>query len=134
MIRIKNRILVISLIIFGALTVFLAGGRQFYCRIAAPYPAAWLTVTPGMTSGEARKLINAPLADGRGLKSVDRWEIIENGIELHLDLWFDDQNEDDKAKVARVVRWKHFMGKDAAKVVDPPWPKTAEPTDAAAAI
>jgi len=95
-------------------------GRRSYSSAVADYPESWLQVEPGMTSDEARKLVGAPWADGRHLKVVDRWRVIENGVELHMDLWFGGQNHGD-SPIVRVSRWKRFLGLESEKHADPPW-------------
>jgi hypothetical protein len=95
-------------------------GRRAYCAAAAEFPESWLLIKPGMTSDEARRLVGEPSADGRDLKIVDRWFRIENGVEVRMDLWFDNTDKRD-APIFRVVRWKHFMGRDAEVDADPPW-------------
>ena len=100
-------------------------GREGYSSVAAEFPESWHQIKPGMTSDEARGLAGDPWADGRSLKVVDRWRVIENGIELHMDLWFENQNEGN-SHITRVSRWKRFMGLDSEKYVDPPWKRDAE--------
>ncbi len=75
-----------------------------------------------MISDHARELIGEPWADGRDLKIVDRWLLAQNGVELHLDLWFENENNGN-ARVKRVARWKRFLGSDTDINVNPPWPK-----------
>jgi len=96
-------------------------GRSLYPSMVADYPESWLKIVPGMTSDDARKLIGKPLADGRDLKVVDRWQHAQNGVELHLDLWFDNDNNG-AAAIKRVARWKRFMGLNSEMNVKPPWP------------
>ena len=102
-----------------AAVVFTDIGRRSYSSAAADFPESWLLIEPGMTSEEARRLVGEPWADGRDLKIVDRWRVIENGVELHMDLWFDGQNYGD-SPIVRVSRWKRFMGLDSEEHVDPP--------------
>ena len=89
-------------------------GRAAYSSISTDYPKEWSDVRPGMTSEEARKILGNPWADGRGLKTVDRWRIKEAGVELHLDLGFDTQNEPNSI-VSRVSRWKYFMAYESER-------------------
>jgi hypothetical protein len=99
--------------------VVLMLGRSSYASLAAKYPDSWLKVKPGMTSDEARRLIGQPWADGRDLKVVDRWRQTQNGVELHIDLWFENENNE-FAPVKGVYRWKRFLGADSEIVSDPP--------------
>ena len=94
-------------------------GRKSYSAIAADFPEPWLQVEPGMTSDDARKLVGEPWADGRDLKIVDRWRVVENGVELQMDIWFEDRNSGD-SKIARLSRSKRFMGLDREVYADPP--------------
>lgn len=77
-----------------------------------------------MTSDEVRNIAGVPSSDGRGLKSLDRWEITRNGVELHLDVHHNGDT-DGSAVISRVVRFKHLLlsgAPDFDKHVDPPWP------------
>jgi len=111
--------IVITIVIVGTLALS-GAGQRIYASLAAEYPESWMKIQPGITSHEARQILGEPYADGRGLKSLDRWEYSVRGVEVHLDLWFDEESSD-KAIVTRVVLWKHFLGVDASKSVDPPW-------------
>lgn len=117
-----KRIMVITaacLIVVAAASAFTDFGRMSYSSVAAPYPEAWLHVKPGMISEDVRRLIGKPWADNRELKILDRWLIRQNGVELHLDAWFENQNNGN-SPVTMVVRWKRFSGADFDKHVDPP--------------
>ena len=109
------------LIVVTAALAFTDFGRRSYSSVAAPYPEAWLQVKQGMISDDVRRLIGTPWADNRGLKILDRWLIRQNGVELHLDAWFENSNEGN-SPVTTVVRWKRFSGADFDKHVDPPQP------------
>ncbi len=123
MTRAKTIIFIVatSMIVVAIALSFTNYGRTTYSSIAAPYPNEWLRIKPGMISDDARKLLGEPWADGRDLKSLDRWRRNRIGIELHLDIWFDRENNG-SAVIARVVRWKHFLGDDFDEHADPPWP------------
>jgi hypothetical protein len=97
-------------------------GWSIYASIAAQHPGSWLKVRPGMTSDEARRLLGPPWADGRDLKIVDRWRQTQNGVEMHLDLWFENENKGD-TPIARANRWKHFFGENSEEAANPPWPE-----------
>jgi hypothetical protein len=72
-----------------------------------------------MTSTEARAILGEPTADGRHLKSLDRWSITRKGVTMHLDLWFADADE--HTTIARVSRHKRLWGMDTEKsVILPP--------------
>lgn len=109
------------LIIAVAISAFSDFGRVIYSSVAAPYPESWLQVKPGMTSDDVRTLIGKPWTDNRELKVLDRWLIRQNGVELHLDAWFENPNNGN-SPITRVVRWKRLSGVDFDKHVDPPWP------------
>ena len=100
--------------------IILIIGRALYPALAAVYPDTWLQVKPGMISDRARQLLGKPWADGRDLKVVDRWRQTQNGVEMHLDLWFDDRNNG-TSTIIHVARWKTFLGADTDKHMDPPW-------------
>jgi hypothetical protein len=91
---------------------FLGTAQSIYARQKASMPEAWSGIKPGMTSGEVRRILGEPDADGRRLKSLDRWYLEENGISIHLDVWMDGENKDDHAIVGRVVRWMRCFGWD----------------------
>ena len=101
-----------------------------YASVAAEYPQEWVVIKPGMVSKDARRLAGEPWADGRDLKIVDRWRRVKNGVEMHMDLWFEGQN-DDNSVIVRVGRWKHFMGIDTEQHIDPPWSTDAVPSHGA---
>lgn len=86
----KKTVLVLAAMVGVAVVASLSVGLWFdaYADRFAPYPKEWFQVKPGMTSGQARKLLGEPWADGRGLKPLDRWFIMQNCVELRLDLWF----------------------------------------------
>lgn len=93
--------------------------QEVSTRIFTRFPDSWATIRPGMTSSEARAVLGEPTADGRHLKSLDRWVITRKGVKMHLDLWFDDAGE--HATIARVSRHKRFWGRDTEKsVILPP--------------
>ena len=118
----RRRILLWAVLLLAAVIVIALPirGRSIYASIAAPYPDSWLKVRPGMTSDEARRLLGPPWADGRDLKVVDRWRQTQNGVEMHLDLWYENENKGD-APILRVSRWKSFFG-DSEGAIIPPWP------------
>ena len=95
-------------------------GQHVYTSTNVDYPNSWLEIEPGMASDEARQLLGEPHADGRGLKSLDRRQQTNKGVEMHLDLWFEGESHE-SAIVKRVVRWKHFLGMDVEKHTEPPW-------------
>jgi hypothetical protein len=94
------------------LILLLATGllQEFCTRTFTRYPESWGTIQPGMTSKEARTILGEPTADGRHLKSLDRWIFTRNGVSMHLDLWFDDAGEHKTIKL--VSRHKRFWGTD----------------------
>lgn len=98
--------------------------QEFSTRTFTRYPESWGSIRPAMTSDEARTILGEPTADGRHLKSLDRWIITRNGVSMHLDLWFDDAGE--HATIARVGRHKRLWGRDTEKSVIVP-PNTAAP-------
>lgn len=99
------------------LTLLLATGllQEFSTRTFTRYPESWGSIRPGMTSNEARTILGEPTADGRHLKSLDRWIITRNSVSMHLDLWFDDAGE--HVTIARVSRHKRFWGRETEKSV-----------------
>jgi len=119
--KVAKKVALIGIMIFSIAVVallFTDIGRKRYSSVAADFPESWCELKPGMISDDARKLVGEPWADGRDLKNVDRWRLSENGVELHMDLWFENQN-DGNSTIARVSRWKRFMGLDTEKHVDP---------------
>lgn len=54
--------------------------QEFFTRTFPRYPDSWATIRPGMTSTEARAILGEPTADGRHLKSLDRWSITRKGV------------------------------------------------------
>lgn len=89
--------------------------QEFATRILTRYPESWASIRPGMTSTEARAILGEPTADGRQLKSLDRWLINRKGVTMHLDLWFDDAGE--HMTIARVSLHKRLWGRDTEKSV-----------------
>ena len=111
------------IIVAAAAFALIDNGRTSYPAVAAPYPKTWLQVRPGMISDDARKLIGEPWADGRDLKILDRWRTSHNGVELHLDVWFENPKEkenDHRSVITGVVRWKRFLGREYEVHSDPP--------------
>lgn len=121
----RKRILIALSSCFAAATAFMAftnPGRIFYASLAAPYPEAWLRISPGMISKDVWGLLGPPWANGRQLKSVDRWKVTQNGVELHLDIDFMPESAEDAA-VSRVLRWKQILIPGSShfdKHVEPP--------------
>ena len=103
------------------LILILATGllQELSTRIFTRYPDSWATIRHGMTSTEARAILGEPMADGRQLKSLDRWSITRKGVTMHLELWFDDAGE--HTTIARVSRHKRLWEMDTEKsVILPP--------------
>ena len=93
--------------------------QEFFTRTFTRYPDSWATIRPGMTSTEARAILGEPTADGRHLKSLDRWSITRKGATMHLEHWFADAGE--HTTIARVSRHKRLWGRDTEKnVILPP--------------
>jgi hypothetical protein len=115
-------------VIVGILGVFV-WIQRIRSAYATEYPESWRMIQPGMISHEARELLGEPYTDGRGLKLLDRWQQTHHGVQMHLDLWFDEGSEKDAA-VTRVVMWKQILGQDADLHVDPPFDHAAEQSGA----
>ena len=125
--KIAKRIVLIGITVFliaAVVILFTDIGRKRYSSIAADFPESWNEIKPGMISNDARKLVGEPWADGRDLKVVDRWHLTENGVKLHMDLWFEQNGVN--APILRVIRWKRFMGVDTEMRVEPPFKLEAE--------
>lgn len=117
-----KRALILAACLVGAGSLFCKTdfARRWYIASFADFPENWEKIKPGMVSRDARSLLGKPEADGRGLKVVDRWRQNKGGVEMHLDLWFDEGSHEDGI-ISRVVTWKRAFGRDFDKTVDPPW-------------
>ena len=109
----------ILIILFASLSLLVGSiavpktdtGAAIYANLRSSYPDSWLLLEPGLSSYEIRKRIGEPQADGRGLKLIDRWVRMENGIELHLDIFFSPPNEDEDAEAQQILIWKRALNR-----------------------
>ena len=101
----KKPIKIILAAVLGALfavEIFTGYFRLLYLENVAAYPDEWESIAAGMPAAEVRKIAGVPFADGRGLKTVDRWEASVHGVKLYMNVTYSNQHNTNEAGVGYV--------------------------------
>ncbi len=93
-----------------------------YAKWFSPYPSGWTAIRPGMTVEEIYRVIGKPEQSTLETKGMERWEVSNLGVEMHLDVSFNYHGVAGvESWAVSVSRWKRVLwsGQTVEDTVEP---------------